>query len=74
MSENWHSRFSGSSDRMTWEDGLLDEVSGRRGAHLERMSGNQWFLIIQHDDGSETALWFDSKNLGKHFERREPRP
>jgi hypothetical protein len=62
-------------DRVTFEDGHLDEVVSSRGAHLERMSGNRWFLIFYHEDGTETAIWFDSKNLRKPFwETREPRP
>jgi len=62
-------------DRVTFVDGRLDEVCGSRGAHLEHMHGNRWFLLIGHDDGTETAIWFSSKDLRKPFyERREPRP
>jgi hypothetical protein len=64
-----------SLDRVTWVDGRLDEVVGSRGAHLEHMRGNEWFLLIEHDDGSETAIWFSSKDLKKPFwETRPPRP
>lgn len=63
-------------DRVTFtEKGRLDEVVASRGAHLEHMGGNSWFLSLLHADGTETAIWFDSKDLKKPFwEKREPRP
>lgn len=56
-----------SDDRVTFEEGRLDEVVSSRGAHLEHMDGNQWFLIFYHEDGTETAFWFSSKDLKKPF-------
>lgn len=56
------------------ENGLLDEIVASRGAHLECMGGSRWFLSFQHEDGTETALWFTSRDLLKPFwEKREPR-
>lgn len=53
-------------------DGTLDEVCSSRGAHLEHMNGNRWFLIFYHEDGTETAFWFNSKDLKKPFwEKRD---
>lgn len=68
-------KHSDGRDRITFdEDGTLDEVCSTRGAHLENMGGGHWFLIFQHKDGTETAIWFDSKNLRKPFwEERVPR-
>lgn len=62
-------------DRVTFnDDGTLDEVCGSRYAHLEHMHGNSWFLLVGHDDGTETAIWFKSKDLRRPFwEMREPR-
>lgn len=67
---------NGSGDRITFDKkGELDEVCGSRFAHLERMGGNNWFLLIGHDDGTETAIWFKSKDLKKPFwEERPPSP
>jgi hypothetical protein len=68
-------RMSESLDRVTFVDGKLDEVVGSRGAHLECMGGKRWFLLIEHDDGTESAFWFSSKDLKKPFwETRSPRP
>lgn len=70
----WTSPIEGSADRVTFEEGRLDEVFGSRHAHLECMGKNRWFLLIGHDDGSETAIWFSSKDLRRPFcERRPPR-
>lgn len=72
---NWTSPVNASNDRVTFDGGMLDEVYGSRGAHLEHLDGNRWFLLIAHDDGTETAIWFSSRDLRKPFyERREPRP
>jgi hypothetical protein len=72
--ENWQSPIEGSLDRVTFEGGRLDEVVGRGFAHLEHMHGHHWFLLIGHDDGTETAIWFDSKSLKRPFyERRTAR-
>lgn len=72
---DWASPIKGSNDRVTFEAGRLDEVCGSRGAHLEHMDGDRWFLLIGHDDGTETAIWFSSRDLKKPFyERRGPRP
>ena len=64
------------SDRVDYdESGKLDEVVATGGAHLEYMGSSQWFLSLTHADGSETAIWFKSKNLRNPFmETREPRP
>lgn len=62
-------------DRVDFVDGRLDEIVSARGAHLEHMDKNRWFLIFYHADGTETAIWFSSKDLKKPFwETREPRP
>ena len=53
--------------------GELDEIFGVGHTHLERLSNNTWFLLIGHEDGSETALWFTSKDLPTLMERRPPR-
>lgn len=66
---DWQSETS--NDRVTFSDGDLDEIVGSR-VHLERMSGNQWFMSVTHDDGHQTAIWFKSKDLGKVMESREP--
>jgi hypothetical protein len=62
------------SDRVDFnEDGTLDEVVSTRGAHLECMGGKRWFLIFYHEDGTESAFWFDSKDLKRPFwEKRGP--
>lgn len=58
-------------DRVSYDDkGRLDEVVGTKGAHLERMGKNDWFLSIEHADGSSTAIWFKSKNFPDLIERR----
>jgi hypothetical protein len=49
------------------DDGTLDEVCSTRGAHLEHMDGNRWFLSFQHGDGTSSAFWFSSKDLKKPF-------
>lgn len=73
--KDWQSPIKGSLDRVTFPDGKLDEVCGRGFAHLEHMGNGRWFLLVGHDDGSETALWFSSKDLRKPlYERRTPRP
>lgn len=71
---DWQSP-TGSNDRVTYDDkGRLDEIVGSRFAHLEHMNKDSWFLLIGHDDGTETALWFTSHDLRKPLiERREPR-
>ena len=63
------------SDRVDFtEKGTLDEIVSSRGAHLECMGGSRWFLSFQHADGTETAVWFSSRELRKPFwEKREPR-
>lgn len=62
------------SDRVDYKDGELDEVVATAGAHLERLDKNRWFLLLCHADGTETAIWFDSKDLKKPFmETRKPR-
>ena len=72
--EDWTSPVEGSLDRVTFDDGCLDEGVGSRRAHLERLGRSRWFLVIGHDDGTETAIWFKSKDLKKPFyERRAPR-
>lgn len=54
------------TDRVTFdESGQLDEVVGTAGAHLERLGDNQWFLVFDHTDGSQSAFWFSSRNLHK---------
>ena len=62
-------------DRVDFEpNGKLDEIVSTAGAHLEHMGSGQWFLSFQHADGTETALWFTSKDLRKpHWETREKR-
>lgn len=72
--DNWTSPIAGSNDRVTFEGMHLDEICGSRGAHLECMGGNRWFLLIGHDDGTETAIWFSSKDLRKPFYERRGQP
>jgi hypothetical protein len=60
-----------SGDRVTYDDkGRLDEIFGSGFAHLERMRKNHWFLLIGHADGTQTALWFKSKNMPNLIETR----
>lgn len=63
------------SDRVDFtEKGALDEIVSTRGAHLECMGGDRWFLSFQHEDGSETAVRFSSRDLRRPFlEKREAR-
>ena len=69
---NWTSP-TGSNDRVTFVRGQLDEIVGTGTAHLERLASGRWFLSIGHDDGSETAIWFESESLRRPFiERRHP--
>ena len=61
-------KHSDDPNRVTFnDDGTLDEVCSTRGAHLEHMHGNEWFLIFYHEDGTESAFWFNSKDLEKPF-------
>ena len=58
-------------NRVTYDDkGRLDEIVCSRGAHLERMSKNHWFLSFCHEDGTETAIWFKSKDFPSLIETR----
>ena len=58
-------------DRVDYDDkGRLDEVVGIGVTHLERLGRNDWYLSIGHADGSETALWFTSKNFPDLMETR----
>jgi hypothetical protein len=60
-------------DRIDYQDGDLDEIVAARGAHLERLDKNRWFLALYHADGTETAIWFSSKDLRKpSMETRKP--
>jgi hypothetical protein len=71
---DWHSPVEGSLDRVTFPGGKLDEICGSQFAHLEHMGGSSWFLLVGHDDGTETAVWFRSKDLRQpSYERRPPR-
>ncbi len=54
-------------DRREFIDGTLDEIVCTKGAHLEHIGKNRWFLIFCHEDGTETALWFTSRDLRKPF-------
>lgn len=61
-----------SPDRITFaEDGTLDEICGSRGAHLESLGEDMWFLSFIHEDGTETAMWFCSPDL--HLQKPEKR-
>jgi hypothetical protein len=62
------------ADRVSFtENGTLDEIVASRGAHLERVGKSEWFLTFGHGDGSETALWFTSKDLVRpNLEKRAP--
>lgn len=60
-------------DRVTFTDkGRLDEVCSSRGAHLEHMDGKRWFLTFYHEDGTESAFWFESKDLKQPFWETRP--
>lgn len=63
-------------DRVATEaDGRLDEIVAAAGAHLEYLGDNRWFLSMFHADGTETAIWFGSKDLRRPMmEKRLPRP
>jgi hypothetical protein len=61
-------------DRVDFQDGCLDEVVAVRGAHLERIGANRWFLSFMHADGTETSIWFSSKDLKKPFMETRPKP
>lgn len=50
-------------DRVDFIKGKLDEIVSARGAHLEYLGDKNWYLSFQHADGTETALWFTSKDL-----------
>jgi hypothetical protein len=55
-------------DRISFTDkGQLDEVVASGGAHLEHMGKDRWFLLFCHEDGTETAIWFGSRDLRKPF-------
>jgi hypothetical protein len=60
-------------DRCAFENGKLDEIVSTAGAHLERIGSSKWFLSFQHADGSETALWFTSRDLPALLEKRGAR-
>lgn len=55
------------TDRREFIDGKLDEIVSTAGAHLERIDKNRWSLIFYHANGTETALWFTSKDLRTPF-------
>lgn len=56
------------------KSGKLDEIVSSRGAHIEYIGDGLWFLIFGHEDGTETALWFESEDLRKpNWETREAR-
>lgn len=64
-----------SPDRVTFTDkGTLDEIVSSCGAHLERIGPNRWFLLMCHGDGTDTALWFTSRDLVKPFWETRPAP
>ncbi|MHA6684515.1 hypothetical protein [Mesorhizobium sp. A556] len=61
-------------DRIEFDGSRLDEIVAARGAHLEHMGRDRWFLAFYHEDGTETAIWFTSKDLKKPpLEKRFPR-
>lgn len=59
-------------DRVDFVDGELDEIVASKGAHLERLDKSRWFILFEHEDGSETAIWFSSKDLAKPFWETRP--
>jgi hypothetical protein len=63
-------------DRVTFTPkGRLDEVCSTKGAHLEHLDGNRWFLSFEHSDGTSSAFWFRSADLKKPFwEKRDASP
>lgn len=58
-------------DRVTWvknssyEMKRLDEIVATKGAHLESLGGDRWFISFVHGDGSVTKIWFRSRSLNK---------
>lgn len=60
------------TDRVDFEDGELDEIVSTRGAHLESLGNDQWFLCFEHADGTSTALWFTSRDLVKPMWETRP--
>lgn len=70
----WKSGKPDSRDRVMFEGNELEEVFGSGYAHLERTAKNRWCLIVGHNDGSQTAIWFKSKDLRDPFWERRPSP
>lgn len=61
------------TDRRDFINGKLDEIVSTKGAHLEHMGRSRWFLSFRHEDGTETAIWFSSRDLRTpSFEIRTP--
>lgn len=60
-------------DRVTLDSkGNLDEIVGNKGAHLESMGGDTWYLSFMHDDGTETVVFFQSQTLKRpEIDKRE---
>jgi hypothetical protein len=53
------------SDRVTLDDkGEPDEIFGSRFGHLERLRRDEWFLLVGHEDGTETAVRISGKIVG----------
>jgi hypothetical protein len=52
------------------DGGGIDEVLVRGSVHIERMSGDGWFMGVEAEDGSYWQFWFGSKNRRSHVEFR----
>lgn len=59
------------NNRLTYEDGELDEIVTNGGAHLERMDDDEWFLECVRSDGSSVAVWISG--TVRRVEEREAR-
>jgi len=53
------------------DSGAIDEIVAHNcTVHIERMTGDGWFMGIDAADGSYWQFWFGSKNRRSHVEFR----
>jgi len=53
------------------DSGAIDEIIAKGCMlHIERMTGDGWYLGIDASDGSYWQFWFGSKNRKSHVEFR----
>ncbi len=54
-----------------YQNDAIDEiVANNVNVHIERMSGDGWFMSIVEQDGKGHRFWFGSKNRRAHVEFR----